>query len=198
MIEETKAILDEEEKTEHQDYLAQISSLQADFANYKRRIEREHDEREKMANEKLLVKLLPVLDDFDRALVNIPDENGNKDWIKGMKLVDYQLKSTLENEGLSEIKAMGQQFDPQEHEAIFTEEGNAEEQGKISSVIRKGYRLHDKVIRPAQVSVIKGIKPEPQPVARPITTRTIPITRGGDARWIRRSRPVPNARGMFL
>ena len=198
MIEETKAILNEEEKTEHQDYLAQISSLQADFANYKRRIEREHDEKEKMANEKLLIKLLPVLDDFDRALENIPDENGNKDWVKGMKLVDYQLKSTLENEGLSKIKAMGQQFDPQEHEAIFTEEGNAEEQGKISSVIRKGYRLHDKVIRPAQVSVIKGIKIEPQPVTRPATRRTIPITRGGDARWTRRSRAAPNARGMFL
>jgi|GEM_PF-1322030 molecular chaperone GrpE len=197
MLEEKQIVLDEEERNEPQEYLAHISSLQADFTNYKRRVEREHGEIVEMANDKLLLKLLPVLDDFDRALENVASDSENKDWVNGVELVDHRLRSILENEGLSQIEAMGHEFDPQKHEAVFTVEGTADEQGKISSVVRKGYRLHDKVIRPAQVSVLKDIKSEPQSITRPTARRTVPITRGGDARWIRPS-SARNVRGMFL
>ncbi|MCP4646361.1 MAG: nucleotide exchange factor GrpE, partial [bacterium] len=179
MIETEQRAQNEEETLTREDNFNQLQRLKADFANYKRRMEQEHEEQTRMANEELIKKLLPVLDDFGRALASMPDESSSKEWGKGMRMVEHNLNSILEKEGLSKIEAKDQEFDPSEHEAVFTEEGKPEEQGNVKEIVSDGYRLHHKVIRPTQVSVIKGVKSESQPVA----TKSIPIRRGGDVRW---------------
>ena len=181
----------EETKTLGAD-IDQLRRIQADFANYKRRVENSNEERIKMANEELVVKLLPILDNFGLALKNIPNDEANEDWNKGIALIEKQLRFVLEQEGLRKIDAEECEFDPERHEAVCTELGRSDDQGKVNTVIREGYKFHDKIIRPAQVSVIKGTKPEPQP----IPTRRIPVRKGGDVRW--RGSPVaPVARGTF-
>ena len=156
-------------------------------------MEREKDELVNVANEELILKLLPVLDNFGRALTSVPRQSAKDDWVKGMELVEHNLSSILAAEGLSRIDSKGKEFDPQEHEAVFIEKGSAEEQGKVKSIIRDGYRLHEKVIRPAQVSVTKGIKPGPKPELK----QSVPVRRGGDPEW-ERLRVAPGVRGMFL
>jgi len=193
MVELEEAVQPKSETLAAKEYLNQLQQLQADFANYKRRVERQREEEVKLANEELIVKLLPVLDDFGRALKNISGQITNEDWERGMRLVEHHLKSILEKEGLNQIESKGREFDPEVHEAVFTEEGGPDEQGKVSAVTREGYRLHDKVIRPAQVSVVKGIKRESQP----IMPRNIPIRRGGGVRW-KDSIFAPGARELFL
>jgi molecular chaperone GrpE len=193
MIETEQRAQNEEEALIREDNFEQLQRLKADFANYKRRMEQAHGVQAMMANEELIRKLLPVIDDFGRALASMSEESADKDWGRGMLMVERNLNSILAKDGLSKIEARDQEFDPKEHEAVFTEEGKAEEQGNVKEVIRNGYRLHDKVIRPAQVSVIKGVKSEPQPIA----AKSIPIRRGGDVRW-KGSRDAPNVRAMYL
>lgn len=171
----------------------QLRRTQADFSNYKRRMESTSEERTRMANEELVTKLLPILDDFDLALKNMPNEEGSKDWNEGIALIEKHLKSILEKEGLRKIEAEGCEFDPKKHDAVCTERGKSNDQGKVNSVIREGYRFHDKVIRPVQVSVIKGTTQEPQPIPR----RRIPIRKGGEVRWMG-SRAAPVVKGMYL
>ena len=171
----------------------QLRRIQADFVNYKRRVENASEERTRMANEELVTKLLPILDNFDLALKNMPNEEGSQDWNEGIALIEKHLRSILEKEGLRKIEAEGCEFDPEKHEAVCTEQGKLADQEKVNSVIREGYRFHDKVIRPAQVSVIMSTTPEPSP----IPTRRIPMRKGGDVRW-RGSRAAPVARGMYL
>jgi len=171
----------------------QLRRVQADFANYKRRVENASEERTRMVNEELVTKLLPVLDNFDLALKHMPIEEGSEDWNKGIALIEKHLRSILEKEGLRKIEAEGCEFDPEKHEAVCTQQGKLDDQEKVNSVIREGYRFHDKVIRPAQVSVIKGTTPEPSP----IPTRRIPMRKGGDVRW-RGSRAAPVVREIYL
>ena len=191
MVEAEQAVLEERESTEVEEYRESLQRLHSDFVNYKRRVERERDEYVRSANEELILKLLPVLDDFGRALNNLPAEVADTEWSEGMALMERRLRAILGEEGLSRINAKGKEFNPWEHEAVFTEEGAEGEQGKVKSVIRDGYRLHDKVIRPTQVSVIKGVKPGPE------AKHNIPIRRGGDVRW-RGSRVAPGVREMFF
>lgn len=167
----------------------QLRRVQADFANYKRRVENASEERTRMANEELVTKLLPVLDNFDLALKNMPNEEGSEDWNEGIGLIEKHLRSILEKEGLRKIEAEGCEFDPKKHEAVCTEQGKSDDQGKVNSVIREGYWFHDKVIRPVQVSVIKGTTQEPQPIPT--------VRKGGYVRW-RGSRAAPVVRGIYL
>ncbi|NQT73633.1 MAG: nucleotide exchange factor GrpE [Chloroflexi bacterium] len=171
----------------------QLRRIQADFANYKRRVENSSGERTRMANEELVTTLLPILDNFDLALKNMPGKEGSEDWNKGIALIEKHLRSILEKEGLKKMEAEGCEFDPEKHEAVCTQQGKSDDQGKVNSVIREGYRFHDKVIRPVQVSVIKGTTQEPQP----IPSKRIPVRKGGDVRW-RRSRTAPVVKGMYF
>ena len=140
-----------------------LQRLQADFINYKRRVERDRDEYAKSANKELIMKLLPVADDLGRALETLPDEAAASHWGRGVSLVARKLRAILEEEGVSEIEAAGKDFDPWEHEAVFCEECPDGEDGKVKSVLRQGYRLGDTVIRPAQVVVSCG-KEKPRQV----------------------------------
>jgi len=136
-----------------------LHRLQADFINYKRRVEREGEEQTRSANSALILKLLPVLDDFARALGTVPQGMADADWVKGMALIKRKLMATLEEEGLKRIDAEGKDFDPWEHEAVFCEGSSDHDEDKVRAVLRDGYKFHDRVIRPAQVVVSKGSEP---------------------------------------
>ncbi len=165
----------EEANQKGEQYLDLLQRVQADFVNYKRRVEQEREEQTKLANERLILKLLSVLDDFSRALGTAPEKEANNQWLKGMALIEHKLSSTLEEEGLSRIEAApGVDFDPWEHEAVLHDESSDYEEGKIMTVLKDGYKLHDKVVRPAQVAVSKG------------PGRDEPRARNGFLRWKRR------------
>ena len=172
----------------------QLQRLLSDFVNYKRRVEKEREEYVKSANKELVLKLLPVIDDFGRALQNAPDNLADSEWTRGIAMVKRNLDSMLAEEGLSRIEAEGKEFDPAEHEAVFVQEGDENEQGRVKSVMRTGYRLHDQVIRPAQVAVIKGIKKPESPIQG---SKRVPVRRGGNRGW-ERSRVAPGVRGTFF
>ena len=128
---------------------------QAELANYRRRTEEERISLQQYSNSRLLIKLLPVVDELGMA-VNHADENGPSDsWLAGVKLIQRKVTNLLESEGVSQIAAIGVQFDPVEHEAVGTQETTKHPPGYIVEVVRNGYRLHDRVIQPAQVVVAK-------------------------------------------
>lgn len=150
----------EEEKAKAEDYLASWQRSQADFINYKRRVEQEREEVVKFANATLMLNLLPVLDDLERALENVSGKLSGMTWVEGIELIYRKLKAILESGGLSEIKAVGEVFDPNLHEAVLEVEG---EDGKVVGELQKGYKLNDRVLRPTMVKVGKGKKEEAGP-----------------------------------
>ena len=125
----------------------------ADFANFKRRTEREREETLGLANASLLTKLLDVVDDYDRALAAVPQELAHFGWIEGLWLIEAKLRALLESEGVSAIEALGRPFDPREHEAVVHEETTSAPDGTVIGELQKGYRLRDRVLRPALVKV---------------------------------------------
>jgi len=133
--------------------LAGWQRAQADFINYKRRTEQEKEEMGKLANSMLVLNLLPVLDDLERALNSMPDDLAEVNWVDGIRLIDRKLRTTLEVQGLSPIKALGEPFDPNIHEAVMQGQG---EEGIVIEELEKGYQFHDRVIRPAKVVVGSG------------------------------------------
>jgi molecular chaperone GrpE len=125
--------------------------LAADFDNYRKRTAREHAELTQRANERLLNELLPVLDDLERALEAAAEHEEAK-LEEGVRLVHRSLLGLVERHGLTEIDTEGA-FDPHVHEALLAQPGEGAEEGSVLQVLQKGYRLGDKVIRPARVIV---------------------------------------------
>ncbi len=141
------------EKKRAEEYLANWQRAQADFINYKRRTEQERQEFNSYANANLLCNILPVLDDFERALKAVPKEYANDDWVKGVRLVEKKFRTILEGHGVKPITCLGEPFDPNLHEAIRQEKGK---EGIITEEFLKGYMLNDKLLRAAKVAVGKG------------------------------------------
>ncbi len=127
--------------------------LMAEFQNYKRRAAKEKTDTLQYANEKIVGDLLPVLDNFERALATETEDI--EGYVKGMQLIFDQLKTALGNAGLEEIKAMDEEFDPNVHNAVMTDNVEEKEDGTITKVLQKGYKLRDKVVRPSMVAVNK-------------------------------------------
>jgi molecular chaperone GrpE len=150
----------EKAQAEAAEYLDRLQRSQAEFANYKKRIERERKEFESLANAALISKLLPILDDLERALETLPEEIKETNWAEGVALIERRLRSTLEQEGLSEIEAIGESFDPQVHHAVVREETDEHEEDQVIGEIQKGYRLHDRLLRPSMV-VVAGSRSHP-------------------------------------
>ena len=124
--------------------------LMADFQNYKRRTEKEKGDIYAVANEKIVSELLNVIDNFERAL----DAGSDGDsFVEGMNLIFKQLQGVLEKAGVVEIEALGQDFDPNFHHVVLTEDSAECESGKVTAVLQKGYLLNNKVIRPSMVKV---------------------------------------------
>lgn len=130
----------------------------ADFDNYKKRAAREREEAVKFANESLLSRLLPVLDNFEMALAALSQspEGGNAQSLKsGVQMISQQLKTTLQEFGLEEIPIEGKPFDPNLHEAVSQQESADVEEGAILQQLRKGYKLRERLIRPSTVILAK-------------------------------------------
>jgi molecular chaperone GrpE len=142
-----------EEKEKAGGYLASWQRAAADLQNYKRRVEQERSEAGRLASASLVINLLPLLDDLDRALRNVDVKLAGLTWIDGVWLIYRKFQAVLENFGVKEIPADGQPFDPNVHEAISEAPGEA---GKVVSVVQKGYSMGDRVIRPSMVIVGKG------------------------------------------
>ena len=146
-----------EEKEKSQNYLANWQRTQADFTNYRKRVEQEKKEMVEFANSMLIGNLLTIIDDLERAFVSLPAQLTGFSWIDGIRLIYNKLKAILEAQGLAEIKAKGEPFDPHLHEAVMRQEG---EEGRVIEEIQRGYKLKDKVIRPSMVIVGEGKKTE--------------------------------------
>jgi len=142
-----------EEKERSEKYLANWQRAQADLTNYKKRAEQEKIETVEFANSTLILNLLTIIDDLERAFDSLPAQLAGFSWIEGIKLIYNKLKATLEAQGLAEIKAKGEPFDPHLHEAVMRQEG---EEGIVIEEIQRGYKLKGKVIRPSMVIVGKG------------------------------------------
>jgi molecular chaperone GrpE len=152
-----QALAEEKEKAEN--YLASWQRSQADLENYIKRAEQEKSETIEFANTILILDLLPILDDFERAFDSLPAELDEQNWTEGIKLIYNKLKTILEAQGLAEIKVKGEYFDPYFHEAAGQMEG---EEGIIIEEIRKGYKFRGKLLRPSMVMVGAGMKNKTQ------------------------------------
>lgn len=125
----------------------------ADLKNYKRRAEDERGSLIRNATAGLILKLLPILDDFDLAMQHVSPEVAETPWFNGLQGVQRKLQLVLEGEGVKPIAALGEPFDPNFHEAVMHEDAGPEQAGKVTADLRRGYTLHDRVIRPSMVKV---------------------------------------------
>jgi len=132
---------------------------QADFLNYRRRAEQERADLIRNAEGELVLHLLPVVDDFNRALAGLPPELQGLTWVDGILLIERKLRAVLESHGVTPIEAIGKPFDPYEHEAVLRD-GDPGEATTVVGELQKGYRLHDRVLRPTMVKV--GPPPNPE------------------------------------
>lgn len=140
-----------QESAQEDEQNAKYLRLMADFQNYKRRSEKEKSDIYAYANEKILAELLGVIDDFDRALSHEADSSGG--FFEGMQMIFKNFKGVLEKAGLEEIEALGEDFDPNFHNAVMTDANSKYESGKVCEVIQKGYKLGNRVVRPSMVKV---------------------------------------------
>lgn len=170
---ETEVVLDEEtgeevevetQISELEENLAQAESqaaeyldgwqrARAEYANARKRLERERAEAYGRAAVDYAQKMLPILDDFNRALSNVPDEIEQNDWFEGITLVTRKMNSILEDLNVEKIEAIGQPFDPNFHEALALTEAEGIESGTVVEEVQGGYKLGERVIRPALVNV---------------------------------------------
>lgn len=153
----------EQQRAKADDYLRLLQRVQADFINYRRRAEQERSEQTKFANALLVTRLLPVLDDFDRARISLPLNLSGLTWLQGLFLIERKLKAILEQEGVAAMEAEGKDFDPLEHEAVLYEEADEGQVGKVIGELQRGYKMHDRVLRPALVKVGKARAAAAQP-----------------------------------
>lgn len=130
---------------------------QADLMNYRRRAEQEKEEIGRFGNTAIMLSLLPVMDDLGRALTSIPDDLAEHSWVNGIRLIERKLKANLEAQGLSQIKALGEPFNPNLHEAMMQGKGK---EGTVVEEIEKGYKLNDRLICPSKVVVGSGEEKE--------------------------------------
>lgn len=149
---QVKERIDQLEKEKESD-VALLQRLQADFDNYRRRNASIVADSLDEGARNLIKSLLPVLDNLDRALDNVPEDEKTA-WVEGIQLVSKQLYETLQKAGLEEIEAEGQ-FDPELHDAVMQEEDEEKESGEITAVFQKGYKVKNRIIRHSMVKVAK-------------------------------------------
>ncbi len=145
----------EKVRNESREYFEGWQRERADFANYKKRIERDQMQMAQAVNGTIIKKYLVVLDDLERALKNRPVEPEGAKWAEGIDLIYRKLQTILENENVKRIPAEDAEFDPNIHEAISHEDSPDHESGQVIEVLQQGYMLGDRVLRPALVRVAK-------------------------------------------
>jgi molecular chaperone GrpE len=143
----------EQVKAQAAEYLDGWQRSRAELDNFRKRAMRERIELEPQARSETILALLPALDDFDRAMENLPEDLSQHDWVNGVILVHRKLHAQIEALGFTEIEATGQIFDPAFHEAVTHEASGNTLSGYVIGIVRRGYRMGDRVIRPALVRV---------------------------------------------
>jgi molecular chaperone GrpE len=152
MLEREVAML----RTQSDEYLDGWRRAQADLINQRRRHERERAELQGIANARLVTQLLPVVDDFERALQHVPADLEGEQWAEGIRLIARKIKQIFESENVQEIPAApGTPFDPNVHEAIMQEQSQEFEPGQIVAEIQKGYKMGERVLRASKVKVAR-------------------------------------------
>jgi len=137
------------------EYLDGWMRERADFANYKKRIETQLRDSAQNAAVDALVNLLPVIDDFERAMANIPPELDGNPWLNGITMIQRKFQKMLDDQGVTVLDPLGQSFDPSRHEAVATEDSGEVESGQVIATLQKGYIHGERVLRPALVKVAK-------------------------------------------
>jgi molecular chaperone GrpE len=125
----------------------------AEFANYKKRVDAQMQDSYTNASSDVLKSLLPIIDDFDRALMNVPDELEAHPWISGTSMIQKKMVKLLDDFGVQTVDPTGETFDPNQHEAVAMDATSDQESGTITATLQKGYVIGDKVLRPALVRV---------------------------------------------
>jgi molecular chaperone GrpE len=141
------------EREKAESYYKNWQRAAADFANFKRRVEQERSESARLTSAALVINLLPVYDDLDRAVGSVDSHLAGLNWVQGVTAIHHKFGRLLESMGVKELEASGEQFDPARHEAVGKQPGD---EGKVLHVLQKGYELQGKVIRPAMVIVGEG------------------------------------------
>ncbi|MFC1624623.1 nucleotide exchange factor GrpE [Candidatus Omnitrophota bacterium] len=157
-FEEFQALKDKAEKST--EYFDRLLQLQADFDNYKKRLEKERIEFIKFANEEIILEILKILDDFERAVKAGKSKHDFDVLYKGVEMIGKDLKAFLKQVGVKEIEANGKPFNPHEHEAMMQEETDKHPEDHVVEEFQKGYTLNGRIIRPVKVKVSKRAKEE--------------------------------------
>jgi molecular chaperone GrpE len=143
----------EQAQVQAAEYLDGWQRARAEFANYKKRVEAEREELRRTSTEALLLKLLPVVDDFERAFQALPEDSTDETWVDGFKMILRKLQGVLESQDVAPIEAEGQPFDPLWHQAVMQEETDEHPDGCVIEEMQRGYRLGERVLRPSMVKV---------------------------------------------
>ncbi|MFQ5710410.1 MAG: nucleotide exchange factor GrpE [Candidatus Geothermarchaeales archaeon] len=146
-----------EEREKSSDYLNRLKYLQADFENYRKRMERKIHETAQMSNEKLIVNLLSVIDELELALRSGRETEDKQALLEGVEMTLRKMYATLEYEGLAKIEAVGKPFNPKMHEIVLKVPTKDCEEGVVIEEVRKGFMLRGKVIRPSMVKIAVGM-----------------------------------------
>ncbi|WP_277351650.1 nucleotide exchange factor GrpE [Paenibacillus aquistagni] len=140
-------------KKESEENYQRLLRAQADFDNFRRRTQKEKEDLAKYASQKLIEEIVPVLDNFERAMATKPGTPEVKSFAKGMDMIFRQLQQVLEQEGLQAMNTVGEAFNPEFHQAIMQVESDEHEEGIVVEEVQRGYMLKDRVLRPAMVKV---------------------------------------------
>lgn len=152
-------------RAERDRYLDQLQRSVAEFTNYRRRNDQERGNLVALVRKDVLAQFIPVIDDFDRALGHLPEDDKENGWVMGFTMINTKLRSILERSGVEEVDPVDEPFDPSQHEAVSTEPGTSG--SNVVEVYQKGYRIGDVLIRPAMVKTgdpietPSGDRPEP-------------------------------------
>jgi molecular chaperone GrpE len=158
-VEQLKAAADEAHKQaeaaqkQADEYLEALQRERAEFTNFRRRTGEEREQWLGLASESLIRKVLAIADDFDRAIEAMPPELAGNPWAQGVAAIDRKLRQLLESEGVSPLESIGKPFDPREHEAISNVPDTGRPVGEVVAELQRGYKLRDRVLRPALVAV---------------------------------------------
>lgn len=151
----------EESKEKQAEYLDGWQRARAELANARKRFQREQQQAYTNARADVLVRLLPIMDDLERAFASVPQDLSDAGWIEGIKLVLRKFEGLLKQEGVAPIEAAGQEFDPYYHQAVTHEPSENVPSGHVIEEIQKGYQIDDRVLRPSVVRVSSGPLAEP-------------------------------------
>ena len=162
-IDNGKTITDEIDTiiNERDQYKNIAQRAQADLINYKNRVIEDRESTYVMIVTRFVSNLLPIIDNFNRAINAMPDDNS---WYQGLIMIEKSLNELIQSEGITQTAKTGMDFDPKYHEAIMAIEDDSKNEGTIADIIAQGYELKDRIIRPAQVTVIRNIKKEKEDI----------------------------------